>query len=246
MSELGDTKLSAKDEMTLVYIPAGKFTRGAGDSDKVAYDSEKPQNSIDLNAFWIDRTEITNAMYARCVNASVCRPPQSYESSISNRYYGNPQFDNYPVINITWQDAKNYCQWAGRRLPTEAEWEKAARGTDARVYPWGNEFGKGLTNFDGSGYSGPTPVGSFPKGASYYGLLDMAGNVWEWVQDWYLDSYYKESPSSNPTGPSSGHRKVVRGGGWDSKVFYLRVTYRFGWNIDFYSDKIGFRCASNP
>ncbi len=241
----GSEESQSKDGMELIYIPSGKFVMGAGNSDSGAYESEMPQNTISLDSYWIDKYEITNAMYKLCVQASVCSPPSDFQSSTHSSYYGNSRYDQYPVINITWFDANTYCKWAGRRLPTEAEWEKAARGTDARIFHWGNEFGGNLANYNNNKLD-TTQVGSFPGGSSFFGLLDMAGNVWEWVADWYQASYYKEMPLQNPTGPSSGSRKIVRGGGFKSTYFYLRISYRFGWDPEYYDNNIGFRCASTP
>ena len=146
----------------------------------------------------------------------MCKEPTIRFSATRERYYDEPQgkFDNYPVIYVNWSMAQTYCEWAGRRLPTEAEWEKAARGTDGRIYPWGNDPpNHDLVNYDG--YFGDTlNVGRYPKGASPYGAVDMAGNVDEWVADWYSATYYQSSPASNPTGPDSGEDKVLRGGDW--------------------------------
>jgi len=228
-----------------VLVPAGEFLMGSTDAGS----GEKPQHKVYLDAYLIDRTEVTNAMYARCVAAGACKPPSSLSSSERSSYYGNSRFDLYPVIYVSWDDARSYCQWAGGRLPTEAEWEKAARGTDGRIYPWGNE---GPTcdrvNYDGGKCVGDTaPVGAYPQGASPYGALDMAGNVWEWVADWYQDTYYASAPTRNPPGPGSGQYRVLRGGGWFRYDGDLRAAYRH----HFYyptgqSNDIGFRCVAAP
>jgi serine/threonine-protein kinase len=251
---IGSTQISPIDNMVQVYVPAGSFQMGsdAGDSN------EKPVHPVTLDAFWIDRTEVANAMYALCVEAGKCPPPFSPKSDTRNSYYGDAQYDNYPVIYVTWDNANAYCDWAGRRLPTEAEWEKAARGTDERTYPWGNEqpagnllnFADSNTNFDWSdrtvddGYADTSPVGNYPDGASPYGALDMAGNVWEWVNDWYDEAYYGSSPSENPQGPASGQYRVLRGGSWgssDSVRAANRSWYEPGFDYD-----VGFRCARSP
>src|SRR5690606_19387879 len=142
-------------------------------------------HTVYLDAYWIDQTEVTNALFAKCVEDGDCTPPVQSVSSAGLPYYGNPRYDNFPVMRVNWYQANAYCQWADRRLPTEAEWEKAARGTDGRTYPWGNEtLNSNLLNHNYS-VGDTTEVGSYPAGASVYGALDMAGNVGEWVNDWY-------------------------------------------------------------
>ena len=174
-------------------------------------DDEKPVHIVYLDAYWIDKTEVTNAEYAKCESARVCKPPISYESLTRFSYYGTEQYANYPVVYVTWTQAKTFCLWSGARLPTEAEWEKAARGTDGRIYPWGNYYTtSALLNYN-SNVGDTTAVGKYPSGASIYGALDMSGNVWEWVADWYDASYYASSSSTNPTGPASGGTRVLRG-----------------------------------
>jgi formylglycine-generating enzyme required for sulfatase activity len=245
--------------MSLLYIPAGKFTMGAINKDDLFTDdtaNEKPIHAVSLDAFWIDKTEITNAMYKKCVDDQSCNPPTSTKSHSRDSYYGNSEFADYPVIYVSWEAAKAYCLWAGRRLPTEAEWEKAARGDDGRKYPWGNESPG--ANFLNKKYQvGDTAkVGQFPDGASPYGAFDMAGNVWEWVADWYSDKYYASAPESNPLGPESGQYHVLRGGSWnDSFLFldhtfnsqpvylYYFITWRVKGNQDNGAFNIGFRCA---
>jgi serine/threonine-protein kinase len=236
--------MTGKDGMTLLYVPAGEFTMGSetGDGD------EKPLHTVMLDAFWIDQTEVTNAMYAQCVSdRGACNEPADKGSDARSSYYGNSEFDDYPVIHVYWNDAKTYCEWAGRRLPTEAEWEKAARGDTAFTYPWGNvEPRNDLLNFNNA-EGDTTEVGVYPKGASPYGALDMAGNVWEWVADWYDNTYYASSPEVNPSGPSSGEFRVLRGGSWwDFAGADVRSTLR-GWNDpSFALIDIGFRCALSP
>jgi formylglycine-generating enzyme required for sulfatase activity len=215
----------------MVYVPAGEFTTGSN-------------ASIYVDAFWIDKTEVTNAMYARCVQARQCSSPHSFRSNSRSHYYDGSAFDDYPVIFVSWRDARNYCTWAGARLPTEAEWEKAARGTDSRLYPWGDDFPRSgdLLNFQSFDTS---RVGSYPDGASPYGALDMAGNVAEWVADWFSPSYYSNPPAeSNPPGPGSGEYRVWRGGSWaHSSVEALRTSSRTGNLPSDYNAVIGFRCA---
>jgi formylglycine-generating enzyme required for sulfatase activity/uncharacterized caspase-like protein len=206
---IGSTK-TGNDGMTLLYVPAGNFTMGSDSGSS----SEKPTHSVHLDAFWIDTTEVTNAMYAKCVRDKVCNAPSQIRSAKRDSYYGNPDFDNYPVIYVSWDDATDYCSWAGRRLPTEAEWEKAARGDDARDYPWGNSAPNEKILNDNGIVGDTTEVGNYPKGSSPYGALDMAGNVSEWVVDWYRELYYTDQPESNPPGPDQGSARVLRGGSW--------------------------------
>ena len=188
---VGSTIISNNDGMKLLYVPAGNFLMGSTDADPNAQPNEKPQHAVYLDAFWIDQTDVTNAMYSKCVNAGVCNQPTELNSSTYSNYYGNSEFDNYPVMNITWYMANTYCKWVGRQLPTEAQWEKVARGTDGRMYPWGSTApDTTLLNYNPDG-GDTTAVGSYPKGVSPYGALDMAGNVWQWVADWYSATYYQ-------------------------------------------------------
>ncbi len=236
-------QVSDKDGMTLLYVPAGEFKMGAADSDSQATAGEKPQHSVYLDAFWIDQIEVTNAMYAKCVTAGACQAPSSTKSSTRASYYGNSQFDNYPVIGVSWGDATAYCEWAGRRLPTEAEWEKAARGDDQRTYPWGNDAPDETRLNYNMEVKDTTRVGAYPTGASPYGALDMAGNVWEWVADWYGENYYATTPDRNPTGPTSGKYRVLRGGSWDDEAPYVRASGHGGVIPVMRDVIIGFRCA---
>jgi formylglycine-generating enzyme required for sulfatase activity len=239
---IGSTIVSEKDGMTLLYVPAGEFTMG---SDNGSGD-EQPAHQVYLDTFWIDQTEVTNAMYANCVSAGACSPPSSTRSYTRDSYYGTSKFDNYPVVYVSWHHASAYCAWAGRRLPTEAEWEKSARGTDARTYPWGNEIpNANLLNYF-SNVGETTEVGKYPNGASIYGALDMAGNVWEWVNDWYSKTYYANSPYLNPLGPDAGMSRVLRGGSWSYDNYGVRTANRGEDNPTSTYVGFGFRCARSP
>ena len=237
--DVGSKQISDKDGMTLLYVPAGEFTMGSNQGDS----REKPEHPVYLDAFWIDQTEVTNALYAKCVKAGECQAPLSTTPRTRPSYYGNPQFDAYPVVNVAWYDAKKYCEWAGGDLPTEAQWEKAARGTDGRLYPWGNAVpDKTRLNYNQE-VGDTTQIGIYPAGASPYGALDMAGNVWEWVADWYGADYYSGSPGRNPTGPTSGDGRVLRGGSWANGALFARASNR---SRDYPGNRIdvsGFRCA---
>jgi formylglycine-generating enzyme required for sulfatase activity len=230
-----------KDAMVMVLVDSGSFLMGATNADREANIDERPQHTVSLEAFWIDRTEVTNGQYQACVAAGVCRP---------SRFASDQRLNgaNQPVVGVDWQSAGAYCSWVGARLPTEAEWEKAARGTAGAMYPWGNNApscGKANYWVEPSGCKGaPAAVGAYLAGASPYGVLDMAGNVWEWVSDWYDEGYYSRSPSSDPQGPGSGSRKVVRGGSWDDSVGGIRAANRHRENPGASARDLGFRCAA--
>jgi len=222
---------------------------GSTYADTFAQDDEFPQHAVYLDAFWIDQYEVTNKQYAMCVEAGACNPPINTASADRESYFGNPEFDDYPVIEMRWEDANAYCIWAGRSLPTEAQWEKAARGTDGRLFPWGDDnFNENLLNYNGN-IGNTTKVGSYEAGKSPYGVYDMIGNVWEWVADIYSSVYYPKSPAENPTGPAAGETHIIRGGSYDvQRATWIRAAERSqGIAPQWYYKFIGFRCATtNP
>ena len=231
------TRINPKDGAVMVYVPAGEFTMGDNDLNKSRRDC--PAHKVYLDAYWIDKNLVTVAQYRKFCKATgrnMADPPK----------WGWK--DDHPIVNVTWHDATAYCDWAGTALPTEAQWEKAARGTDGRKYPWGNQWdpGKLQCSKKGWGDAGSTaPVGSYPGGASPYGALDMAGNVWEWCADWCGGEGYNESaPKVNPTGPRHGDFRVLRGGSWyigNGVVF--RCALRLHGRPVGRGDSIGFRCV---
>lgn len=236
-------QVSPVDGMQQVLVPAGGFTMGSE-----MWKDAQPVHYVYLDAFWMDRTEVTNSMYALCVEAGMCTPPQDKRSATNAVYYGNSIYDAFPVVYVDWNQANAYCTWAGRRLPSEAEWEKAARGTDERTYPWGEYIDCNWANFkaeDGFCVGENAPVGSYPGGVSPYGVLDMAGNVWEWVADVYGSKYYEVSPGVNPPGPGSGDMRVRRGGCWGDKWDLVRTYIRDAAPPESTFYDMGFRCAVN-
>jgi serine/threonine-protein kinase len=231
-------RVSPVDGMEMMFVPAGRFEMGSASGDPHADDDESPIHEVRLDGFWIDKTEVTNAMYRLCMDAGACTVPAR------TVYHLQAEYAEHPVIGVSWNQAQTYCGWASRRLPTEAEWEKAARGTDGRIYPWGNEDPTGaIVNFNQQN-GGTTRAGSFPAGASPYGALDMAGNAWEWVQDGYSPDYYSVSPRFNPVSDSPVNRRVLRGGNWDSNAEGIRSANRF-WAFPGRNDTDGFRCAKS-
>jgi formylglycine-generating enzyme required for sulfatase activity len=221
----------AEDGAEMVLVPAGEFTMGSNE-----YVDEKPPHRVHLDAFHIDKYETTNALYERFMRATNRAAPGLW----SNASFNIP---SQPVVGMSWNDADAYCRWAGKRLPTEAEWEKAARGTDGRKYPWGEQWDASRVNSTESKLGKTAPVGSYASGVSPYGVHDMAGNAWEWVADWYNKDYYQRSPDRNPKGPDSGERRVLRGGSWNDDPINLRASFRFNLTPGYRSFNIGCRCA---
>jgi formylglycine-generating enzyme required for sulfatase activity/DNA-binding CsgD family transcriptional regulator len=248
-------QVSSVDSMVLLFVPAREFKMGSAKLDDLqTLDEEIPQHIVYLDAYWIDQTEVTNAQYAMCVAAGSCTKPQDSISLSRSSYYDNNQYAKYPVIFVSWSQAAAYCSWAGRRLPTEAMWEKAARGPDGRIYPWGNTFDGTKVNYcdincmdawkDNNyddGYIDTSPVGEYPTGASVYGALDMAGNVYEWVADWFEP--YSRIREVNPTGPLAGSEHIMRGGSWGDDSRHIRAAVRSHSNLPDSANFIGFRCS---
>jgi len=258
------------DRDAMINVPGGTFLMGSERGDA----AEEPVHRVKVRAFSIDRLETTNAGFAEFVSATGhvtdversgvgwdwdgnwrkkkkadWRHPHGPESSIHG-------LDRHPVVQVSWNDAQAYCQWRGKRLPTEAEWERAARGDGRRTYPWGDEPPRSETQSrasygsdrccradEGDGYLFTAPVGSFPEGRSPFGVDDLAGNVWEWVEDWFAPEFYRNSPSSNPVNNTAAERKVIRGGGWGNDAYGLRSTLRHANPPDIGLSMVGFRCA---
>lgn len=244
--ESGYAVEAVEDGMILLYVPAGEFIMGFSELTTAS-----PQHTVYLNAFWIDQNEVSNEMYKKCVEAGICTPP--HKTTWDNRfeYYGTDFYSKFPVMKVDREQAQTYCEWVGRSLPTEAQWEKSARGTDGRIYPWGDILTKDYANY-GDGSHGPTPVRSYNSGKSPYGAFDMAGNVWEWVLDYYSPYSYSNDPIVNPVGPNEGMIGIVRGGAYGNVEHNVPTYYRGRIDLDD-EYKIwgspwaanGFRCAKD-
>lgn len=232
----GAAPSALKDRERMVKVPGGRFLMGNAQGEP----DEHPPHDVELASFLIDRVEVTNADYGACVDAGVCRASKL----VTDAALLGPR---HPVVGVTWFDAVKYCGWVGKRLPTEAEWEYAARAPELMPYPWKGRYQPTLANLRGDvdGYPKTAPVGSFPDGASGLGVLDMAGNVAEWTADWYDGLYYQSSPEKAPKGPSTstGYRSV-RGGSWADTDYEARSTKRDSLDPNFGKDSVGFRCAA--
>ena len=221
--------IQGADGAEMMLVPAGPFSMGSEATHA------KPRHRVHLDHFYVDAMEVTNAQYTSFTNATKRAEP----------LYGNLKKFNgssQPVVGVSWFDADAYCKWAGKRLPTEAEWEKAARATTGRSYPWGDKWDVSRANGENK-LGATTPVGSYPNGVSPYGIHDMAGNVSEWIADWYSEDFYQRSPKENPQGPESGTERVVRGGSWFNPPYTLRSWYRSNSTPETRSNLIGIRCV---
>ena len=225
---------SPESVIDMNMVTAGQFWMGSSLNES-KNETEKPRHKVKLATYYIDKYPVTNQAYRKFMKeAGHPEPP----------FWADPQFNNptQPVVGISWEDAMAYAEWANKRLPTEAEWEKAAKGEGGQMYPWGDEFNPGLANVDYVMVQ-TSQVDRFPGGASPYGCLDMIGNVWEWCSDWFDENYYALSPSENPEGPPKGDRRVIRGGAWDTISFNARNAFRFFSEPDVKASNIGFRCV---
>jgi eukaryotic-like serine/threonine-protein kinase len=254
LSEIENPQSTAE----LIQIPAGEFWMGSDPGeDPYLWGAEQPQHTVYLDEYWIQKTEVSIQEYRECLLAKACSPPVRYNGYTRENYFDDFVFDTYPVVNVTWAGAAAYCDWIGGRLPSEAEWEKAARSTDGRLFAWGREHdaddqanfcdsncseGNKNENFD-DGHTDTAPVNSFPAGASPYGVLNMSGNVWEWTADWFEADYYGRAPSRNPLGPETGTRHVIRGGSFFNPTDGIRVVARASIPSVDAKDTIGFRCV---
>ncbi len=230
------------DLVAMVSIPAGTFKMGSPEGKGRA--DEWPQREVYLDAFAIDQVEVTNERYLAFVKATGHRnPPNPYGSGLLVSAKG---IENLPVVQVTWYDAKAYCSWAKKRLPTEAEWEKSARGADGRLFPWGNDppsAKRGIFDIEWDGEKTMRPVGTMPGGDSPFGVKDMSGNAREWVEDWYAPDYYKQAPDRNPKGPDKGVVRSIRGGSWHSPVWDIGTASRGRGGFALQTHGTGFRCA---
>lgn len=234
----GTIQSGEKDGLARVYIPAGKFAMGVSGGPMDG--DNRPRHAVTLKAFWMSRTQVTNAMYAKCVQDGGCTLP--IRKAINPHYY-DPKYANHPAVYIVWSQADSYCKWSGGRLPTEAEWERAASGSGRIAFPWGSEEAEANQANVNNYHNGTVPVGSLPKGASPYGVLDMGSNVREWVADWYSPDYYRNSAADDPQGPKSGEKRVLRGASWFDPPEFSRTTHRVAHQPGSAGINRGFRCA---
>lgn len=235
----------------MVLVPAGSFIMGT----EYRAGNERPAHSVTLDAYYIDQFEVTNAAFAQFLNAkgnqmeglanwTEANDPDLHIHEVDGVWQVDPGYENYPMNEVTWYGARAFCEWRGARLPTEAEWEKAARGTDERTFPWGETISCENANYAGC-FHESVPVDSFPESVSPYGAYNMAGNMMEWVADWYDIEYYANSPAENPQGPETGSFKIFRGGSWINNSGNTRTTYRFPKLPVLTYTTTGFRCASD-
>jgi len=240
------TEITDDFGVEMVLVPAGEFTMGSDDDQSV----DNPVHTVYLDDFYIDRYEVTNKLYKACVDTGKCKPPRNSRSNTHNEYYGNPEFDKHPVVWVEWDMAKTYCEWRGANLPTEAQWEKAARGIDGRMFPWGDDVDCSKANYydtDQAKYcvGDTTKVGSYESGISPFGLYDMSGNVWEWVDDWYNVYPNGDTNASKYFGQKV---RIIRGGSWRNlgDPEYILTFYRGYEPVYVLSyDNVGFRCAKD-
>ncbi len=239
-----ETEKISGDGAEMVLIPAGTFLMGS-DADDALTDS-KPAHEVYLDAYWIDKYTVTNAQFKQCVASGYCYVPRDLTSATREDYYENEAYADYPVVHVDWNQAFAYCAWAGKRLPTEAEWERAARGDEGALYPWGNDLPDEIPANIGHYESGDTePVDSNPDGVSPYGLYNMEGNVWEWTADLYDQWFYSKSPSENPKPSVSTNDYVVRGYSWAYPFTRYEITTRNSFYLLNHTYDLGFRCAMN-
>ncbi len=249
----GETMRTGVDGMEMVYIPAGKFEMGSASGNP----DQLPVHTVQLNGYWLDRTEVTNQMFVQFLNSNDDQQgkvalwldavdPFVWISEKDGVWQVRPGNENYPILNVSWFGAEAYCSWAGRALPTEAQWEYAAKSTENRRFPWGDKDPNcSLARFSGCGNS-PVEVGSLLNGANLWGVLGLSGNVAEWTNDRYAADYYSQSPQENPPGPINGYYRVIRGGSWQSTYLPLQTSNRKWAGADEFTNSVGFRCAINP
>ncbi|MFH1571856.1 MAG: SUMF1/EgtB/PvdO family nonheme iron enzyme [Gemmatimonadota bacterium] len=267
-----EAQIEGRDGQVMLLMPAGEFMMGGTEQDLegvpgrnyLNFEAERPRHRVSLSAYYLDRTEVTNAQYRRFLKdieggdrSRYAHPDQPADADYLQRYVTAELLgDDQPAVGVNWFDAYAYCRWAGKRLPTEAEWEHAARGSgeEYRTYPWGNEppDGQGIwwanyrpeSGADQDGFRSSAPVGAFPDGVSPFGILDLAGNAEEWVQDWYSVNYYRLSDGAqDPPGPAAGTKRVIKGGSYEAPAWHIRTASRFWGRPGDNGPRIGFRCA---
>lgn len=269
--ELGAVQIREIDGMAMVYVPSGQFEMGTDET--ATFPNANPAHTVSLDAFWIDQTEVTNSMFSNFLNAEGNQSQEGipwlepgaghrgitygFIEENEGQFFTQEGYEDYPIIEVSWYGASAYCSWIGGRLPTEAEWEYAARGPDSYQYPWGNVFNGEIVNYCDNrcqeswkdtvfddGAARWTNVGNYPEGASWCGALDLTGNVWEWVKDWWSEDYYSISPADNPLGPATGTYRIVRGGSWFDESWKMNTAFRKGLQLSSARMHwVGFRCV---